>query len=503
MNTEEIQLQSDPNVPNDEITSRNSEDDKPILNWWLYLVWIYFYSFSNVLFGATTTTINLFYPSYKNYEFGWDDDEGAKYLSFLSSGNILGLFLSGTVLYFLKNLSPHLIMVICKIFIVLSYLSMVTGIIEVMIVSRFVEGFCIGIIASYSIGCIYEMGYGSHRARLLVLQQIMLVCGILFTLGLSFLDTGSRVIWRIYYIILAAITVIDLLLYSCFLKGTDSIAVLFRRYGKEHTSKILRNLFSNIATQEKLALIENQIKLEDQEIHGNESLFKVYSYEFRYGIFVSFLMAAVFLEIFNIESMIFLTTDINDTDEVMIAKVILTGYAILEVTLKFIDMYFEFHSKRKRYMLIGLTIFVFAWALMAFSYYIENVWVSRLAGFFIYVGISVVLVTCFIYLGEVCPPSLIGICLSVYYGLSALQTLIAPYIFKNNAPSINFVLGCLGLSGFVLITTIFSCFYLIETHGFERNQIYNRLRGLKIDEVTRFVKPVKEEDVKEQGDERL
>jgi len=99
-----------------------------------------------------------------------------------------------------------------------------------------------------------------------------------------------------------------------------------------------------------------------------------------------------------------------------------------------------------------------------------------------------------VYLSEICPPEFIGIGYGTYQLLSFAIALFVPNIFNNNAGDRVFAYGAAICALIVFINLSFCYFYLIETHGLEKKQIYLKLRGLKEEEpedgIAKDIKPL-------------
>jgi len=87
------------------------------------------------------------------------------------------------------------------------------------------------------------------------------------------------------------------------------------------------------------------------------------------------------------------------------------------------------------------------------------------------------------FLTEICPPEYIGIGYGVTKFITLCISIGVPMIFTNTAENSTYVYGAGLFALFCLIDFIFCAFYLIETKGLQKKEIYLKMRGKNISKV--------------------
>lgn len=85
--------------------------------------------------------------------------------------------------------------------------------------------------------------------------------------------------------------------------------------------------------------------------------------------------------------------------------------------------------------------------------------------------------TYFLYLGDICPPAIIGYAWMAYAFTSFILNVAVPLVFKSNE---SMVYGIPVLLLVIFLNFVFVAFYYIETYGLEKSLIYKKLRGEKV-----------------------
>ena len=107
--------------------------------------------------------------------------------------------MAGVGFYFLKDLSPGWMILLAKFSFLIAGCLYLIGNIYIMIVMRILQGFVVGLTSIYNAPCIYQMAYPTHRPAFISISGVFFSLGIFVSYGLRILDSGGRVVWRVYY----------------------------------------------------------------------------------------------------------------------------------------------------------------------------------------------------------------------------------------------------------------------------------------------------------------
>jgi hypothetical protein len=141
----------------------------------------------------------------------------------------------------------------------------------------------------------------------------------------------------------------------------------------------------------------------------------------------------------------------------------------------FIGMKFHLTKYRKTSFLGGLTVLGFNWIFMAISYYCDSYVYPIIAGFVITISAgSQFFVSFYTIISEVCGSSLYSQAIGAFLISNFCLLQIGPYIINDIS---NFAPWSL-FNGFLCLTCAsIGYFYMIETQGLEKKDIYDLLRG--------------------------
>ena len=87
------------------------------------------------------------------------------------------------------------------------------------------------------------MSHPNHRPRFIAAINLKFSFGIFISYGISSLDSGNRVVWRIFYGFQIILVLIDILVMLTYLRNTDSILHIIKTKGKEKAKEVLSGHF--------------------------------------------------------------------------------------------------------------------------------------------------------------------------------------------------------------------------------------------------------------------
>jgi len=290
----------------------------------------------------------------------------------LSAAINLGSLIATFSNYFLKQFSPHLVLKICKFTFAVGCLLALISNPYVLIAVRFLQGFTQGLMVTNAIFGLYQVGYKTHRSRLPTLLNVYFGINYFVTYFLGVLDDNTRVYWRVFYIIQFCIVAIELSSMLTVLKGTDAISYVLKTKGKGAAISVLsRVLSSKYSTESVSHMIEMQQLEEKKNKDRSQHMIKFYSKEFIFAILIGTILASSLFAVFLPFSLLWITKDINNTDEVRVAKYFTLSYAIVEFIAKVLCTALDLHKYRKPYFMFGLFIQIIGWSMISCAYFLD------------------------------------------------------------------------------------------------------------------------------------
>jgi len=329
---------------------------------------------TNALYGFNFASINIFYPSLKNPEFHWDDQEAAKFLTLLTASLNLGMLFASFGSYCLKSYSPHTVLKVTKTVFAISCLLSLISNVYVLIAMRFVQGLGIGVSTTTAPTGLYQMGASKHRSRLPTLLNVAFGVTYFITYFFGVLDNSTRVYWRLFYIFQFGIVALELIVMFTVLKDTDTIAYTLKTKGKDKAVELLATILSKREAEESVNQLLHMHEMESQK---KISLHHVYSKELGFALTIGFLLILTFFMGFMPVSLLWITKDINNVEEVQTAKKIALFYTVMEFFSRAACSLFEFHRYRKRYFMAGILLVGIAWGMISFAYYIDVTYIPN------------------------------------------------------------------------------------------------------------------------------
>ena len=112
-----------------------------------------------------------------------------------------------------------------------------------MVISRFFMGVATGLLMSCCNGFLYQAALPEHRTRFIPLLSVSYAIAFLIVTVFGLIDNGGTVIWRLLFIVIGLIGVLDVLNMLLFLRGTDLVTYLIKFKGKKATRAVLDKMF--------------------------------------------------------------------------------------------------------------------------------------------------------------------------------------------------------------------------------------------------------------------
>ena len=155
--------------------------------------------------------------------------------------------------------------------------------------------------------------------------------------------------------------------------------------------------------------------LEKEIEQKKKSLVRIYKRELIFAILAAIFVASTFVPVINTYFIVFMVKDINDNDEVRVAKYFLLAYSFADLFAKISNIVFQFYRRRKISFIAAVLVITLAWSMVLIARLTEFYYLASVAGFVAYMGIGALLFPSFnIYLSEICPPAFMGIAYGFY-----------------------------------------------------------------------------------------
>jgi hypothetical protein len=206
-------------------------------------------------------------------------------------------------------------------------------------------------------------------------------------------------------------------------------------------------------------------------------LVKEYNSEICYGCYLAVAVAFTGFSVFLAYSSTMLANPDSPSDKHLMT-IILPLYPIVELMCIMVATYFDIHSTRKRTHLIGVFLYTFLWSGLAASFWYDCWVIAKVIGFFFFISKGVFLVPSFFIIATDCFNSeIFGICCAIHNLACFVSTIVPPYVINDPARLPGF---CLVISGMCMVIGVVSWFYVFETDGMEKHEIYARFRKLTL-----------------------
>ena len=199
--------------------------------------------------------------------------------------------------------------------------------------------------------------------------------------------------------------------------------------------------------------------------------------EFVYGILLGLVTSLSLQVSYRQFFLTFMVKDDHDDAELKTSKVLAVFIALFMIICQLILIVFNLNRLRKNNYLIGHGIFGLTWLGMGISYYFGSYIFPKIAGFIFYgaLGMSYYS-TYFTMIAEVCGADLVFSSLLAFMLCNSAICFVAPYIITSTENNARWSVGAAVIS---LSATIFCYFYMIETQGLEKKDIYDLQRKNK------------------------
>jgi len=264
-------------------------------------------------------------------------------------------------------------------------------------------------------------------------------------------------------------------------KDFDSPSNIYNR--GEH-QKVREVLSSYIKPEHVTFMINSYKKIEETEkdlqAKSQKKWYSVvtdiynnYFYELRYALLFSMIQSLCSMISFNSFYLLFAVENKKDADSLQWAKFNSTIMKVWLMVAGIIGMKYKINKFRKRIYVLGLVILTINWFILALFFFNGSYAYSIPMGYVV----STMEATCFMpfytMILEVCGDQLYTFSISAYAVYNGCIAAVSPWFIQTPE---NYASYCLGTSFIVCCLAIFGFYFILETQGLEKKDVFDILR---------------------------
>jgi len=259
-----------------------------------------------------------------------------------------------------------------------------------------------------------------------------------------------------------------------------------------------RNLMERYLSDKKKIdfAIENVKKMIDIEVKEDEKAkatgkncaeFRTYDKEFWYALFMGQATAYCGFQGFLMFNLVFINRDEDNDSDLSLCRILGCLFIVNEIIFRLFINAFNVNKYRKTNYLVGHTILALNWFAMGISYSTDSdtYLYPKIGGFILSACVgSAAIATFYVIITDVCSQSLCAIGQGGFLGGMVVVSFAYPFIIEGHHDNLKKKTEHLKYLSFTMgaITSLFiitGYFYMIETEGLEKEDIYYILRGIK------------------------
>ena len=347
---------------------------------------------------------------------------------------------------------------------------------------RLILGYSCGIMKSVSSIFQHHVSPTSCRGTSSYIWSLGSKLSGIFIYTLAIMDSGSSVYWRLGFCIQLIPAVTFILLGLTKFKNFDSPARIYK-LGEYSKVKEMQSIY--VKPEHTTFMLNNYKKLEENEKELQEQtkikncgsmavIYNNYYDELKYALLFSMVHSLSSLTSYNSFYLLFAVQDKKDAGSLQWAKFNSTIMKIWLIVIGVIGVRYQINKFRKRIYVIGLFSQTLNWFLLSVFFFNES-YAYTIPGGYILATLEG---TCFIpfytMILEVCGDKLYTISLCAYMLYNTCLSYVSPFLVQSPE---NYASYCQGTSLLVLCISIFGLFYIVETQGLEKKDVYDILRN--------------------------
>ena len=443
------------------------------------------------VYAAVESQIGFFLDIFCNKNnFNCSKDTKQASMSVMSSITFFTSTLTYIMYPFIFKLNPKTTINLAKLGLAFSILIFCFGPFWALFVGRTLMGIFVEFCHVVAHWMIYQVALPQHKEFAVA---SILVVGTAVSLALtllSYVDTGGWWMWRLVNsapaILLIALVFIDMSV----LKNVNGLDFLQSTMHKDVVVKQLSTYYEKATSIEILKLFnkkrETQTKKKIVGEGTKQSLWsemKLHDKELINSTLVAVFGVGCFSDVFFYNGIYIGSHSLNNKEDVKASKEILFVGGVAYFIGSLLLMLFKFNKKRKTLIMVSQLIAILSFCLAAFGYLVDQLWIARMAIVPGCVFFGYIRVTTYLYIVDVCIPSLISIPLLFLRLSLAIILLVFPLVINfENSTKEQVGRRLIGVALFGFLCLVMTSIFMIETDGLSKVEISNRLRGLPIQE---------------------
>ena len=445
-----------------------------------------------LVFGCFTTVgcqIGFFLDIFCNENnFNCSKDTKKTSMSVLNSITFLTSTLTYITYPFVFKINPKISIKISKLGLAFSILLFCFGPFWAMFVARTLMGFFAEFCHVVAHWMIYQIALKQHKE--LVFGCVYVIQGgvILIQTFLSYANNGGYWMWRIENaapaLLLIALVFFDLSV----LINVNGLDFLQSRKTYEGVIEQLSTYYTKATSIEILNQFNQEKQTKTDSGLGGVDFDKIsiweqiwlYKRELFNSSLVTFLGVATFCDVFYFNGIYLGSHLLSNKEEVRVTKkaIFIAGVAYFAASV--VLMAFKFIKKRKVLMIVSQLGSVLSLCVAAFGYFTNQLWIARLSIISGQISLGYIRITTFLYIVDVCVPSMISIPLLFMRLSSAVILFVFPLAINfENSSTKQVGWKLLGVAAFALVCVVVTACFMIETDGLSKGEISKKLRGLE------------------------
>lgn len=436
--------------------------------------------FNQIFFSAFLISLT----NEKNFDWKSGTLEFSQNVGLTNSLYFLGMASSSiTASFYLKFDLRKVLMTFCG-FSIIAVLCHCGPSVTLFFFGRFILGYSCGINRNVSSVLLHHLSPTDCRSTSNYIWGLGSKFAGPFIFALAIFDNGSAYYWRLVLCIQLIPPMIYIIVAITAFSGIDSPLRLYRLGERKKIEEILRVY---IKPSHTIFMMNCYAKIENDE---NEFLKKTrgkscgtikmwincYLYELIYGFIFSAIHSQTSLTSFNSFYLLFAVEDRTDKNNIAWAKFNSTCFKIWLLVIGIIGARFQITKYRKKAYCTGLILLSINWFVMSMFFYNDSFSYTIPGGYVV----ATLEGTCFMpfysMILEVCGEHLYTISLTAYMLFNTILSLISPSLIPDKSYYASYCL-CTGV--LVLILCVFGLFYIVETQGQERKDVWDIQRKKK------------------------
>lgn len=421
----------------------------------------------------------------------WSHDNEGIFMGIASALYFVGALLASFTLPFYKNVSPIKILSwCCGLMIIFTGIMCIPNT-AVLFLCRFLNGYVCGCIRSIGSALLYTLTPPDLRTHTSSIYTLVFTFGIFSSFFFGIFDDAGKIVWRLCISWTSCLSLIFLALKFTVFSDVDSISYMIK-FGKEKEARALMEKY--MADQEVLEFtvenVKKMIAIEEADTKRTGGGFlaeiKTYKKEFWMALFMGQATAYCGFQGFLMFNLVFINKDEDNKSDLSLCRILGCLFIVNEILFRtFINMW-NINKYRKTNYLVGHTILAINWFAMCYSYSTNpDVYTYPKVGGFILAAVvgGAAIATFYVIITDICSQSLCAVGQGGFLGGMIIVTFCFPFIIEGHTDldvkTKNLQWLTMGMGIVTSLFTITGYFYMIETEGLEKEDIYFILRGKK------------------------